>query len=663
MLRIKGLTKTFGPQTILEDSNLVIHPGEKVSLIGPNGTGKTTLFRMIEAREPFDEGDLIVRERARIGVLRQELASSDLSLIQTVLHGDEELIALRQQRDQLQTNMNHAVAGTETSQLAEAWGVVDHRLEEIGGYEAESRAGALLLGLGFENGDLDRPLGDFSGGWRMRVALAQLLFSRADLMLLDEPTNHLDIESIQWFENYIGRLPGTLIIISHDRDFLNRVSQVTVEMEQGALTRYVGTFDDYVVQKADMLSRLEKEAVKQSKRIEALDQFIRRFRAKATKARQVQSRVKQLAKIDQIKMPQSSQEIARIRLPEPPACARETMALRQVGHAFDDHTVFSGVHLSMERGQKIGLLGPNGAGKTTLLKLLSGQLEPSEGQIIRGDRVKVAYFAQHALEALKPEQTVLESAGELADRRINETALRSVLGGFLFSGETVFKQVSVLSGGEKARLALARLFLSGANVLLLDEPTNHLDMASRAALEEGLADYAGTLILVSHDRALQENVCTGHWLIGDKKIVEMDGTLDDYLEQVAGKRDPVRSNTASETNAPAKMRDTTDRRDRKRQEAKIRNQLHQQTRSLRKKLSKLESDINSLEEQKNSLDEQLADTTLYESENKIQLSELLDKNRIIEQSLNVKMEQWEEITLAIETHEQEAQEARQALEE
>ena len=349
------------------------------------------------------------------------------------------------------------------------------------------------MGLGFAREEFEQPLNTFSGGWRMRVALARLLFSRPDLLLLDEPTNHLDIESVTWLEKFLARFSETLIVISHDRAFLNRVTGIIVELDNTRLTRYVGNFDRYLEQREAHIDQLEKAAVKQERRAAELESFIRRFRAKATKARQAQSRVKMLEKMKPVERVVVKTQAPKIRLPDPPASAYEALKVSDLAKSFGTNHVFSGVNLTLIRGQKIGLLGANGAGKTSFLKIVSGDLEPSGGRSKPGDRVRVGYFAQHSLDALEPNLTVMESAAASARTDVGKTVLRTLLGGFLFSGDAVFKKVAVLSGGERARLALAKLFLTGANLLLLDEPTNHLDMAARAALEEALEEYSGTL--------------------------------------------------------------------------------------------------------------------------------------------------------------------------
>ncbi|OSM04411.1 ABC-F family ATP-binding cassette domain-containing protein [Magnetofaba australis] len=661
MLSLDAIDKQYGPQVLLQQASLLLHPGEKAGLIGPNGAGKTTLFRIIEGIEEFDGGQRrLTPPTLRIGVLRQELSPSERSILQETLLGDAELTALLKQRDALHTELAQCADADAQMRLSHDLGEAEHRLEEIDAYSAEARAGAILQGLGFAPQVLAQPLNAFSGGWRMRVALAQLLFSRPDLMLLDEPTNHLDLESAAWLERYLANQPGAFLLISHDRGLLQRACTVIVELEGRKLTRYKGDFTDYLQQKETNLALLEKQAAAQDARIAELTRFITRFRAKATKARQAQSRVKQLEKIERIELPESARKAPVIRLPEPPPCAREMATLRNVHKAFGETQVFTGFNLDLIRGGKIGLLGPNGQGKSTFLKLLSGALAVDAGTLALGDRVQPGHFAQHALEALNPEESVLDAAWRAAPKGMDLTGVRNVLGGLLFSGESVEKRVAVLSGGEKARLALARLFLSGANLLLLDEPTNHLDMGARAALEEALESYTGSIILVSHDRDLLEAACDSYWVVGDGAVRPWEGELEDYLEQLSQTPDALSNSSRGAADA-SNPSTAPDAKTLKRLEAEIRNRLHQQTKPLKQRLARHERDIEALENEKGELDAALADTALYEEQNKQRLQPMVERHGRLNVELSEKMSAWEQDSERIEELEQDAQDALAAL--
>lgn len=637
MLFIENVQKSFGSKQLFTASSLTINLGEKVAMIGPNGSGKTTLFNMIAGTEECDEGRVRLAGGVKLVILAQELVSSKRPILEETLEGDAELMQLRRQRQVL--NQKLLEQGSHPDSLVEQLGEIDHQLEVFGSFSAESRAGTILHGLGFSKDDQQRPLDTFSGGWRMRIALARLLFSRAELLLLDEPTNHLDLESSAWLERFIQSSPATHIIISHDRGFINRTTKVTVSIENTSVVRYSVGFERYLVMRQEKLMQQEKLAEKQVREVAHLERFISRFRAKASKAKQVQSRVKRLDKIETVTVSALARHLERVRLPEPPPSAREMLSLRDVSKSFELVHVFSEVNLNLERGQKVGLLGPNGAGKSTLLKIINQTLLPDQGTVTLGDRVATGHFAQHAMEALIAGETIMESAQRAAKNGTPTQKIRSLLGGFLFSGEDAFKVVSVLSGGEKARLALARLFLSGPNLLLLDEPTNHLDMESRAALEEGLSDYSGSMILVTHDRDLMETVCDRFWLIADGRVRLWEGDLDDYLNQISSQKGT--SPETANNNKP-------NQKDRRREAAQQRKVVDLATRDLRNQIKLLERDIETLESALVVIREKLANPLVHSKENKEQLMNYLAENSRLESQLAVTMNQWEELSSRLE---------------
>ncbi|MBF0172589.1 MAG: ABC-F family ATP-binding cassette domain-containing protein [Magnetococcales bacterium] len=638
MLFIEDVQKSFGSKQLFTASSLTINRGEKVALIGPNGCGKTTLFKMIAGSLECDEGRIRLSGGIKIGILTQELTPSQRPILEETLEGDPELMMLRRQRSLL--NARLLEQQTPTRELVEQLGEIDHQLEVLGSFSAESRCGAILHGLGFSIEEQQRPLDTFSGGWRMRIALARLLFSRADLLLLDEPTNHLDLESTAWLERFIQSSPTTLIIISHDRGFIQRTTRVTVAIEGKTVVRHSVDFERYLLMRQERLLQQGKLVAKQEREIEHLERFIRRFRAKATKARQVQSRIKRLEKIEPVQVATGERHLDRVRLPEPPPSAREVLTLRGVAKGFGSVSVFAEVNLQLERGDRIGLLGPNGAGKSTLLKIIHQTLAPDQGTVIQGDRVSSGHFAQHAMDALIATETIMESAQRAARKGMTTEKIRTLLGGFLFTGEDAFKTVSVLSGGEKARLALARLFLAGPNLLLLDEPTNHLDMESRAALEEGLSDYSGSMILVTHDRDLMETVCDRFWLIAQNGVRPWDGDLNDYLEQIARQKETEQEVDASSGSNP---------KDRRREAAQRRRMMDLATRDLRQRISALEQEIEQLETALATIREQLADPHLHARENKERLLMQLAEHGRCESRLAVAMEEWEELSSSLES--------------
>ncbi|MBF0139337.1 MAG: ABC-F family ATP-binding cassette domain-containing protein [Magnetococcales bacterium] len=642
MLFIENIQKNFGARTLFTASSLTINKGEKIAVIGPNGCGKTTLFRMIAGSEESDAGRIRLAGGVTMGLLAQELTPTMRPILEETLAGDQELVTLRARRSQVHQQLLQQESPAK--EWVEQLGEIDHQLETVGSFSAESRAGTILHGLGFSKEDQGRPLDTFSGGWRMRVALARLLFSRADLLLLDEPTNHLDLESAAWLERFIQTSPATHMIISHDRGFINRTTKVTVAIENRTVARYSVNFERYLVMRQEKVLQQEKMAEKQSREVEHLERFIRRFRAKATKAKQVQSRIKRLDKIEPVAGVVHTRQLDRVRLPEPPPSARDVLTLKGIAKSFGETPVFSRVGLRLERGQKVGLLGPNGAGKSTLLKIINNTLHPDVGEVILGDRVLTGHFAQHAMEALLPGETILESAERGARKGTTTAAIRTLLGGFLFSGDDVFKTVSVLSGGEKARVALARLFLAGPNLLLLDEPTNHLDMESRLALEEGLSEYAGTMILVTHDRDLMEAVCDRYWLIAQGKIREWEGDLEDYLAQVAAEKS---EDAACQTGLKSSPKE------RRREAAERRRALELATRDVRKRIDALEGEIATLEAALATIRQQLADPGLHTRENKGQLLLQLAENGRLETRLTQAMAEWESCSLELEAKREE----------
>ena len=639
MIRFENVRKQFGGQVILEKSDLTILPGERVGLIGSNGVGKTTVFKIIEGLEGIDSGSVFVQKGVSMGVLRQELETSEDSILEQVLKGNDKLIKLRDKKQLLYDKIGYAKDKETQEKLSMQIGEIEQSLEQLGDFQADSRASSILMGLGFNLEEITQPLSDFSGGWKMRVSLARILFSNPDLLLLDEPTNHLDVESVSWLEKFLSQFQGAVVIISHDRHFLNRIAKVIIELENCRLTRYIGDFDKYLEQREENIAHIEKQALKQERRIAELERFIRRFKAKATKARQAKSRARELSKIKPIDKVAVKKDIPVIRLPDPPNCAYETLISKNMSKSFNVKTIFSNVNMTLLRGSKIGLVGPNGSGKTTFLKMVSGELSPSEGLIEIGDRVKIGYFSQHTLDGLDENMEIFDSAKEVSPDNMNNTSIRSLLGGFLFTGDEVYKKVSVLSGGERARLALARLFMSGANLLLLDEPTNHLDMASRTALEEALESYSGTFILVAHDRDLIESVCEEFWVLRNHDIESMYETLDEYLLNVSNHR----------SNANLNVMKTQDKEEKKNGKNSMSSGLsNNKKKEIRDKHKKIEKAIEELEIEDEKIKEILSSSSMYKEESKEELSNVLKRQDEVSIALKSYLNEWEILSSKIE---------------
>jgi ATP-binding cassette subfamily F protein 3 len=547
LLRLEGVARSFGARTLFRDVDLDVKRGDRVGLVGPNGAGKTTLLRVAAGLEAPDAGRVEVPRGVRVGLLRQEIDPRRAGTPR------EEAGAALAQLDALEGELRALEAemarlGREGAEppaaLAARYDACRSAFELGGGFAREARVDAVLAGLGFDAERARRPLAGQSGGWLMRVELAKLLLAAPDVLLLDEPTNHLDLPSIEWFEETLASFGGAVLMVSHDRAFLRRHVTRVAELEAGRLRVYEGNLERWLEARALYRAQLLARARRQEREVAQTERFIERFRYKATKARQVQSRVKQLAKLERVEAAPEAPRRPQLRIPEPPRAGEVVLRLTGIHKSYGETRVYQGIDFSVRRGERVALVGPNGAGKSTLLRIAAGVLPPDAGERVPGHNVRVAFYAQHQLEALDAGRSVLE---ELAAAAAVEDAprLRDHLGAFLFSGDEVEKKVAVLSGGEKARLALAKLLLRPANFLVLDEPTNHLDLAAREVLEAALAGYAGTLLLISHDRAFLDALAT--------RVVEVSvgGRLDEHLGNYSDYRRRVAARGAAAAPAVA----------------------------------------------------------------------------------------------------------------
>ena len=486
MIALDAISKGFGGRLLLREASWRIGRGERIGLVGPNGAGKTTLCRILAGEEPPDAGHVHRDTGVSVGYLPQDVGGHEAgTVLAEALSGFEEVWRLEAELERLAGLMADPTAGEAAT---ERYGEIQHRFEALGGYRLEAQAKVILGGLGFAPDDVHRSLAEFSGGWRMRAALARLLLLAPDLLLLDEPTNHLDIESLQWLEGFLSSYEGSVVVVSHDRYFLNRMVTSIAEVADGAITLYVGDYDHFLVEREARQALLEARARNQAKRVAEIERFVERFRYQATKARQVQSRVKMLDKLERIEVGRGGRRI-RFTFPQPPRTGRLVGRLVGIHKAYGPTVVYDGVDFEVERGQRVALVGINGAGKSTLLKILAGVLPIDAGERTLGTHVGVHYYAQHQLDALEPSRTVLEEL-EVADPASSIERLRTILGSFLFSGDDADKRVAVLSGGEKARVALAKMLVRPAALLCLDEPTNHLDLASKEVLEDALVSFS-----------------------------------------------------------------------------------------------------------------------------------------------------------------------------
>ena len=596
MIQFRNLTLARGARRLIEDASVQIHAGWRVGLVGANGSGKSSLFALLRSELHADRGDCELPAAWRIASVAQETPALDTPSIEYVLDGDAEL-----------REVERELAAAEAAHDGHRVGELHSRLRDIDGYGARARAAALLAGLGFSEGDSARPVSSFSGGWRMRLNLAQALISRSDLLLLDEPTNHLDLDAIVWLERWLAGFRGTLMLVSHDRDFLDGCVTHIAHIGAQRLTLYTGNYSAFEEQRAGELAVQQALLEKQQREIAHLTRFVERFRAKATKARQAQSRLKALDRMERI-APAHVDAPFDFEFPEPARAPDPLLSLQSVEAGYTGKRVLDRIDLTLRPGDRIGLLGPNGAGKSTLVKLLAGELEPLAGRRLEGRGLSIGYFAQHQLEQLRPAESPIQHLVRL-EPHTREQSLRDYLGGFDFRGAMADAPVGAFSGGEKSRLALALLVRRAPNLLLLDEPTNHLDLEMRHALTKALAEYEGSLVLVSHDRALLKTVCDAFLLVSDGKAVEFDGDLDDYLEWLAARRSAQAAPSSKIETASGKF----ERREARAAAAAGRQAKLAQRRPLLREISELELNLAQWHEEKREIDETLADPSIYES--------------------------------------------------
>ena len=636
MINISQAQLIRGSKTLLDDTSLTIYPGHKVGLVGANGTGKSSLIALILGHLHLDKGDFSLPAGWQIATVAQETPALDVSALEYVLDGDVEFRQLEAQLNQAQhENDGNAIA------------LIHGKIDAIGGYSIRARAGALLAGLGFSENEQSNPVKSFSGGWRMRLNLAQALLCRSDLLLLDEPTNHLDLDTMYWLEGWIKSYQGTLILISHDRDFIDGIVDEIVHVENHKLNFYKGNYSAFERVRAERMAQQQVAFERQQKERAHMQSFVDRFRYKASKAKQAQSRLKALERMAEL-LPSQVDNPFQMAFREPEALPNPLVVMENVSIGYSEKTILKQVQLNLVPGARIGLLGRNGAGKSTLIKLLSGQLQAQTGKYQPNPGLNIGYFAQHQIEFLSLDDSPLQHLVRLAPPNTREQELRNFLGGFGFNGDMALAPVRPFSGGEKARLVLALLVWQRPNLLLLDEPTNHLDLEMRHALTMALQSFEGAMVIVSHDRHLLRLSCSDYYLVDQGVVKSFEGDLDDYHQWLLDAAKAAQASHKSDNQTPGEQVD-------KKQQKRIEAELRQKTSPLKKQQAKLETQQQKIAQRLAELETELADGSLYDAENKAKMTQVLNERTSLTQEMDESEMNWLELQEQIEEIEQAVQ--------
>ncbi|HIE5767320.1 TPA: ABC transporter ATP-binding protein [Proteus mirabilis] len=635
MIVFSSLQIRRGVRVLLDNASATINPGQKIGLVGKNGCGKTTLLSLLKGELQAEAGNVTYPSTWSMAWVNQETPALDVPAIDYVIDGDREYRQLEQRLQKAnEINDGHAIA------------LIHGQLDAINAWTIQSRAATLLNGLGFSQQQLNEPVKSFSGGWRMRLNLAQALICRSDLLLLDEPTNHLDLDAVIWLEKWLKSYTGTLILISHDRDFLDPIVDKILHIEQEKIFEYSGNYSSFEMQRATKLAQQQALFENQQAKIAHLQSFIDRFKAKATKAKQAQSRVKMLERMEKV-APAHSDNPFHFSFRQPESLPNPLLSMEKVSAGYGEKVILNDIKLNLVPGSRIGLLGRNGAGKSTLIKLLAGEIEPLQGKLALSKGIKLGYFAQHQLEFLRSDESALQHLTRLAPKE-TEQKLRDYLGGFGFHGDKVTDACGQFSGGEKARLVLSLLVWQRPNLLLMDEPTNHLDLDMRQALTQALISFEGAIVVVSHDRHLLRSTTDDLYLVHDGQVEPFDGDLDDYQqwlvdqnrqETQANKSQQDNDNTTTSTNLSAQ-----DKKEQKRKEAEFR----QQTQPLRKKLTTLESKMDKLSQELSDIETALSDSGIYDTSRKNELSDCLSRQGVTKSALEEVEMEWMELQETLE---------------